>query len=84
MQDLDYLAAAIDAVGQTALAKACGVRQPTVHGWKKKGLPRTEWTGETDYSGAIERLSDGAYTKARLLNGERVTEAASSAGEAAA
>ena len=42
--------------GQAEVARACGVSQPGVFKWTKEGLPRTEWTGETNYSGEIERL----------------------------
>ena len=61
------LSSAINEIGITRLANACGIKPPSVFKWKQKGLPRTEWTGETKYSEVIERLSDGAFTKAQLL-----------------
>lgn len=47
-----------EAGGQYAVAKACGVSQPTCYAWTRNGLPRTEWTGETDYSTHICRLAN--------------------------
>lgn len=55
--------------GQVRVAKACGVSQPAVSGWINRGLPRTDWTGETNYAGAIERLTNGVITKDWLLTG---------------
>lgn len=37
--------------GPIASAKACGIRRQAVDKWLAKGaLPRTEYTGETDYA----------------------------------
>ena len=45
---------AIKAVGLQPLAKACGVTYQALRKWEMKGrLPRTEWTGETDYAAKI-------------------------------
>ena len=41
--------------GQTEIANACEKSQPTVFGWTRNGLPRTEYTGETDYASVIAR-----------------------------
>lgn len=57
-----------EAGGQSAVARACGVAQPTVFGWTRKGLPRTEWTGETNYASVIEALTDGRFPKQKLLS----------------
>lgn len=52
----------------TNLARACDVSYQAVRKWLMAGrLPRTEWTRETDYSGTIERLTNGHVTKAMLL-----------------
>lgn len=59
---------AIELVGLTALARELGVTHQAVRKWEAAGrMPRTEWTGETDYCERIERLSEGAVTKAALL-----------------
>lgn len=55
-------------IGITRLAKACGVSLTAVQKWGLKGsLPRTEWTGETNYAGIIEKMSNGQVTKDELL-----------------
>lgn len=44
------------------------VSYQAVKKWEAKGrLPRTEWTGETNYAAAIELITKGAVTKAQLL-----------------
>jgi hypothetical protein len=44
------------------------VSYQAVKKWEKAGrLPRTEWTGETNYSTVIERLTDGKVTRGDLL-----------------
>jgi len=66
--------AAIEAAGgQACVARACGVKQPTVFGWTKSGLPRTDWTGETNYSAEIESLSEGKVTRDWILTGVEAT-----------
>lgn len=45
---------AIAALGLQPLAKLCGVTYQAVRKWEAAGrLPRTEWTGETDYASRI-------------------------------
>jgi hypothetical protein len=59
---------AIVIVGKVALARGLGVTHQAFRRWFDAGrMPRTEWTGETRYSEAIERLTDGRVTKAMLL-----------------
>ena len=48
------LTAAIELLGLSALAMHCDVTYQAVRKWEKKGrLPRTEYTGETDYAARI-------------------------------
>jgi hypothetical protein len=55
-------------VGLKTLASELKVTYQAIRKWEKAGrLPRTEWTGETNYSGIIERLTEGKVTKAALL-----------------
>jgi len=62
------LQAAIDRVGLTQLAKACGVSHQAVRKWQRQGrLPRTEWTGETAYAAAIEQAAAGAVKREQLM-----------------
>jgi len=65
---------AIALVGLKTLASELKVTYQAIRKWEKAGrLPRTEWTGETNYSEIIERLTEGKITKDRLLR--RGTEA---------
>lgn len=57
--------------GPTAVAKATGKSYQAVLKWMAKGLPRTEWTGETNYAAAIERLTEGKFSRAELLEERR-------------
>lgn len=59
---------AIDQIGLQPLAKELGVTYVAIRKWQAVGrLPRTEWTGETDYAERIARLMDGSVTKKQLL-----------------
>jgi hypothetical protein len=59
---------AIALVGLARLARALGKTHQAIRKWQAAGrMPRTEWTGETAYSAAIERLTDGQITKQMLL-----------------
>lgn len=63
------LSLAIKSVGLTTLAKQLGVSHQAVRKWERAGrMPRTEWTGETDYCQRIERLTDGAVSRDQLLS----------------
>lgn len=66
--DTNLITKAIDIVGLQKLAVACGVSHQAVRKWERQGrLPRTEWTGETDYSAKIETATDGVVKKSDLL-----------------
>lgn len=59
---------AADLIGTYKIAEACGVRGPSVYKWLEKGrLPRTEWSGETNYAEKIEIATDGQVKKIELL-----------------
>ena len=46
--------------GTTAIARVCGVSVPAVYKWIRVGrLPRTEWTGETNYAQKISEFDPG-------------------------
>lgn len=61
--------AILKAGGPRAVAIQCGKSTQAVMKWMDRGLPRTEWTGETDYSSVIERLAkDPQFSKSRLLD----------------
>lgn len=72
MNQVHPLRAAIDAVGLTALSRRLGVTHQAVRKWEAAGrMPRTEWTRETGYCDAIERLTvarpGGPITREMLL-----------------
>lgn len=55
--------------GPYGVSRICGVSNTSALRWKKKGtLPRTEWTGETQYAAKIEAATQGAVTQAELLS----------------
>lgn len=60
--------------GVTAFTKALNalierpVTYQAVKKWAARGrLPRTEWTGESNYAAAIEQLTGGHVSRDRLL-----------------
>ena len=58
-----------DAGGTQIVATAAGVTRQGVDRWMHRGyLPRTEWTGETNYAEAIEKLTGGKFPKSLLLS----------------
>ncbi len=62
------LTAAIESVGLASLAKELGVTYQAIRKWEAAGrLPRTEWTGETDYASTISRLMNGQIRRDDLL-----------------
>jgi len=68
MDTKNLITEAIKIVGLQKLAKSSNVTYPAVRKWEKSGrLPRTEWTGETNYAAIIERETGGQVTRAALL-----------------
>ena len=52
--------AIVEAGGQVAVTKACGVSPQAVNRWVANGrLPRTEYSGETQYAQIISDLAGG-------------------------
>lgn len=65
---MNALDEAVQLLGLQPLAKLCDVSYQAVRKWQRAGrLPRTEWTGETDYAARIERATEGKVTRAALL-----------------
>ncbi|EKO3727505.1 hypothetical protein GCS56_001682 [Vibrio metschnikovii] len=59
---------AITSIGVQKISEECHVSVRAVYKWCEKGvLPRTEYTGETNYAEIIEALSNGDYKKEQLL-----------------
>ena len=65
----NLISQAIEIVGLAKLAKTLGITYQAIRKWEASGrLPRTEWTGETDYASLIEAATEGKVTKAALLS----------------
>ena len=60
------------------VAEICGLTRKAVYGWIARGrLPRTEYTGETNYAERIELATNGLITANELLKPAKTpTEAA--------
>ena len=62
--------------GYSATARVFGVAYQVIVNWVRRGrLPRTEWTGETDYSARIEKALAGAVTREEILSVRSPTRA---------
>ena len=73
----NLISKAIEIVGICKLANACGVRYQSIYKWEAKGrVPRTDWTGETDYARCIETATKGQITRDQLLNLKRNDQSA--------
>lgn len=73
----NLISKAIQIVGIYKLGKACGISYQAIYRWETKGrLPRTEWTGETDYASRIEEATKGVITRDQLLNLKRNDQSA--------
>jgi len=54
--------------GQVKAGAACGVSAAMVGRWiHQKHLPRTEYTGETNYAEALANASNGRFTQDWIL-----------------
>lgn len=66
--DTSPLQAAISLVGLSKLARGCDVTHQAVRKWQAaRRMPRTEWTGETNYSTRIEQMTQGEVTRQALM-----------------
>ena len=70
---IEILKKAIDkAGGIRAVADEVELSYEAVRKWYKKGLPRTEWTGETQYAKAIASMTDGEFSEDDILYADKV------------
>lgn len=54
--------------GQAKAGEACGVSTAMVGKWiKQQHLPRTDYTGETNYAGALADASNGRFDREWIL-----------------
>ncbi len=65
----NYIELAVKQVGSSAaVAEALGVSRQAVDRWRKAGrLPRTDYTGETNYATKLSLLTRGAFSRDQLL-----------------
>ena len=81
----NLLTQAIALVGLARLARELNVSYQAIRKWEKAGrLPRTEWTGETNYGAVIEKLTEGKVKKSALLGSRQPVPGARHAREATA
>ena len=59
---------AINLIGMPKVAFVCGVSYHAVQSWLKRGLPSTEWTGETFYAEKIQFETLGKVSRKSLLD----------------
>jgi hypothetical protein len=73
----NLLTQAIELVGLARLASELEVTYQAIRKWEKAGrLPRTEWTGETNYGAVIEKLTEGKVRKSALLGSRKAVRGA--------
>lgn len=66
------LAQVVDAIEgkQVGAGAACGVTPSIIGRWiKQQHLPRTDYTGETDYAGALSQATQGKFSRKWILEG---------------
>lgn len=69
MDQKNYITEAISKAGLQGVSDAVGKSYQAVRKWEKQGhLPRTEWTGETNYAELISEATDFHVTKDQLLS----------------
>lgn len=60
---MNPLEKSINLIGIMKVSKAAGVTNGAVMNWQRRGkLPRTEWTGETNYAEKISEATGGEVT----------------------
>jgi hypothetical protein len=62
MDTATALDTAIEVVGLGPLSEIIDVTPQRLHNWRQRGLPRTEWTGETRYA---EKIAAACRAKGR-------------------
>jgi hypothetical protein len=68
MSTSNPIESAIEIIGLAQLSRELKVSHQAIRKWQRAGrLPRTEWTGETEYSQLIENITGGAVSRSLLL-----------------
>lgn len=66
--ELNPISKAIAICGLKQLETTCLVSYQAIRKWEKAGrLPRTEWTGETNYAEKIAQACENKVTREELL-----------------
>ena len=75
---MNHFKSLIDAAGgPESVGKVCGISARAVYKWIERGrMPRTEYSGETEYCALIEEATGGRVTAESLLNVGAKKEAA--------
>ena len=68
---MNYISLAIEKAGLQPLAKKCGVSYQAIRRWEKQGLPRSEWSGDSNYAAKIVKATKGAVTYDELVPDKR-------------
>lgn len=69
----NFIRKAVDGTSRRKVAEACNVSVRAVRKWEAAGrLPRTEWTGETNYGQRIEELTSTLPIKQRVTKKQLV------------
>ncbi|MDH5187333.1 MAG: hypothetical protein OEW37_00090 [Rhodospirillaceae bacterium] len=66
--------------GYSGIARLCGVTPAAVMRWASSGMPRTESTGETNYSVLIAAALPGIVSEQELRESRRLIKLALKAG----
>ena len=68
-EDETVLASVVRKIGgQVKTGEACGVTAAVVGRWiKQQHLPRTDYTGETDYAGVLAEASGFLFSRDEIL-----------------
>lgn len=57
----------IKSVRVSVVADVCGLTPKAIYKWLERGsLPRTEFTGETEYADKIAKASGGKYSASQI------------------
>ncbi|SEH87217.1 hypothetical protein [Stutzerimonas xanthomarina] len=75
---MNAISIAVEKVGgPISAAEICGIRRQAIDKWLARGsLPRTEYTGETNYASRLADASNGDFTAEWLLAAAAPTKSA--------
>lgn len=66
---MNYISKVIDLAGLLPTAQTCGISYQAIRKWEaNESLPRTDFTGETNYAEKLSALVDNKVTRDQLLS----------------